>query len=1368
MKKILGLDLGVGSIGWALVNEAENNNETSSIIKLGVRVNPITVDEQKDFEKGSSITTNAKRTQQRGMRRNLQRYKLRRDNLIKYLKEHNLITDNAILCENGNRSTFETYRLRAKAASEMISLNEFARVLLMINKKRGYKSNRKAKSQKDGTAINSIDIAKELYDKEITPGQYVYSRLQMNQKYIPEFYRSDLQAEFDKIYYTQRRYYPHILTEELYSSIQKKSSKATYAIIKERCNIVSAENKGADKKLQAYRWRNNAINCQLEIEQVVYILCELNGIINNSSNLLGEIGDRSKELYFKQMTIGQMLMKRLDENPNASLSNIVYYRQDYLDEFETIWETQSKYHKELTAEHKKVIRDIIIFYQRNLKSQKGLISLCEFEQQEIEIEVDGVKKKKTIGRRVCPKSSPLFQEFKIWQILNNLVVSNILTGDVRHLEIEEKERLFKELNVKDKLKKSDVLKILFRNHKELDLNYKEIDGNRTSAAFIKACQQIITASGHEEYDFSKLNANEIYDIIGRIFSALGFSTDFLYFNSNAHCLEKEPMFRLWHLLYSYVGDSSKTGDESLIKKIQELCNIDTEYARIIANISLQDDYGSLSSKAISRILPHMKEGHEYSVAYTYAGYNHSKHSLTSDELSTKTYKDTLELLPKNSMRNPVVEKILNQMINVVNAINAKYGKPDEIRIELARELKSSSKEREKMTIAINEANRKHEAIKKLLREEFNIANPSRNDVIRYKLYEELKNNGYKTLYSNTYIPREELFSNKFDIEHIIPQARLFDDSFSNKTLEARDINIEKGKSTAYDYVANKYGAEKLQEYKTRIDKLCKADSISKTKRDKLLMQSKDIPEGFIERDLRNTQYIAKKAREILEELVAQVVPTTGKITDRLREEWGLINIMQELNWEKYRRQGLTHTIVNREGKEIHRIDDWSKRNDHRHHAMDALTVAFTKRGIIQYLNTLNAKSESTETANDVEFTKSRHNKRQFKLPFQDFRNEAKNHLEDILVSIKSKTKVVTRNTNKTKCKYGKYKTKIQLTPRDQLHKETIFGSIKRYITYSEKVGSSFTAEHIAMVANKKQREALLARLNMFNGDARKAFTGKNSLEKNPIYLNEEQTLTVPLQVKLVDTEEVYTIRKNIDKELSIEKVVDTKIKNILKKRLEAYGNDATKAFSNLEENPIWLNKEKGIKIKRVTIQEKFTNAIPIHEKHDHFGNIITGRNMEKQPCDYVNPKNNHHAAIYKDADGNYIDCVVTFYEATARAMQGLPIIDKEYNACEGWEFQFSMKQNEYFVFPNEETGFMPEEIDLTNPKNNKQISANLYRVQKLSKKDYCFRHHLETSVDDNKALKDITWKRITALSNLKGIVKVRINHIGEIIAVGEY
>ena len=76
MKRILGLDLGTNSIGWALVNEAETDEEVSSIIRLGVRVNPLTVDETQNFEKGKSITTNAERTLKRSMRRNLQRYKL--------------------------------------------------------------------------------------------------------------------------------------------------------------------------------------------------------------------------------------------------------------------------------------------------------------------------------------------------------------------------------------------------------------------------------------------------------------------------------------------------------------------------------------------------------------------------------------------------------------------------------------------------------------------------------------------------------------------------------------------------------------------------------------------------------------------------------------------------------------------------------------------------------------------------------------------------------------------------------------------------------------------------------------------------------------------------------------------------------------------------------------------------------------------------------------------------------------------------------------------------------------------------------------------------------------------------------------------
>ncbi len=230
MKKILGLDLGTTSIGWALVNEAENSDEKSSIIKLGVRVNPLTVDEQQNFEKGKSITTNADRTLKRSMRRNLQRYKLRREALIEILKKHSFIFDETILSENGTRTTFETFRLRSKAATEEISLEEFARVLLQINKKRGYKSSRKAKGTEEGQLIDGMEIAKKLYNDNLTPGQLCLQLLQSSKKYIPDFYRSDLQAEFDKIWDKQKEFYPEVLSHDFYIQIKEKGLKKTREI----------------------------------------------------------------------------------------------------------------------------------------------------------------------------------------------------------------------------------------------------------------------------------------------------------------------------------------------------------------------------------------------------------------------------------------------------------------------------------------------------------------------------------------------------------------------------------------------------------------------------------------------------------------------------------------------------------------------------------------------------------------------------------------------------------------------------------------------------------------------------------------------------------------------------------------------------------------------------------------------------------------------------------------------------------------------------------------------------------------------------------------------------------------------------------
>jgi len=1386
MKKILGLDIGTTSIGWAFVNEAETDEEKSRIIKLGVRIIPITTDEENDFQKGKAISINADRTLKRGARRNLDRYQLRRKALKKILRKNKLITDKTILSEQGKNTTFSVYRLRAKAAKEKISKEDFARVLLMLNKKRGYKSNRKTKNEDEGTAIDGMEVAKYITDKGLTPGQYVYELLRNEKKYIPDFYRSDLQSELDKIWEYQKQFYPKILTSKLKEEIKGKNKGATWKICEKPFDIKGITQKGTsrEKKIEKYKWRNLALKEKVDLEILTIILQELNTQINNSSGYLGAISDRSKELYFNKLTVGQYLYKQLENNPHTQLKNQVFYRQDYLDEFESIWEKQKQYYPELTEELKKEIRDVIIFYQRPLKSQKGLLGHCEFESWEEEF-IDnetGKKKKRIVGHRVIPKSSPLFQEFKIWQILNNIEIVSKETGEITRLSQETKELVFEKLSIVDKLKDTELLKLIVDKPKNYEVkNYKVIEGNRTNAELYKAYQKILELEGFE-YDFTKLDVNKINELLRTKFSELGISNDILKFDAELDNdnFDKQPSMQLWHLLYSFVEDNSKLGDKKLLEKLNQKFGFSKKQAKIIVNIPLQADYGSLSSRAIRKIIPHLKEGNTYDAACALAGYNHSA-SLTKEERDNKKLKDYLELLPKNSLRNPIVEKILNQMVNVINAIikDETLGKPNEIRIELSRDLKKSAEERRKTTEGINKATIEHDKIRKLLHSDFGISKVTRNDIIRYKLWKELESYGYKTIYTKTYIPKEKLFSKEFDIEHIIPQAKLFDDSFSNKTLAKRDINIEKGNETAYDYLKGKLSEEEFKQYLFSIEKMYKDKKISKSKYLKLKMKSADIPDGFIERDLRNSQYISKKAKQMLEEIVKKVNTTTGSITNRLRNDWQLKNVMKELNLAKYEKLGLVELIDGKNGQKEKKIIDWTKRNDHRHHAMDALTVAFTTYSHIQYLNYMNARhNEKHEYYHKVYGIEKKYlyrdnnHKLLFKppIPLNEFRNSAKEQLENILISFKAKNKVVTRNKNKIKIKgKDKFKTKIEFTPRGQLHKETIYGRINRYSTKHEKVGTKFNLEIIKSVANQKYREALLKRLEEFDGKPKKAFGGKNAPSKNPIYIDNEKILMVPEKVNLVWQENIYTIRKEVSPELKLDKVIDVGIKRILQKRLNEFGGDAKTAFSNLDENPIWLNKEKGISVKRVTISG-VSNIQAIHSKKNHNGNFILDEEGNRQQVDFVSTGNNHHVAIYRDENGNLQDEVVSFYEAVHRVNAGLPIINKNKN---GWEFLFTMKQNEYFVFPAED--FDPNEIDLLNPNNYKLISPHLFKVQKFSKvfygknaiRDYVFRHHLESQLIDKKELRDTSYKVAKSLNKINGIIKVRLNHLGKIVKVGE-
>ena len=1539
MKKILGLDLGTNSIGWALVNEAENDAEKSSITKLGVRIinydNFVSTETgkeskgpEKDFRSGKGISPNAGRTLKRSMRRNLQRYKLRRENLIEILRENKFISDETILSENGNFTTFETYRLRAKAATEEITLEQFARVLLMINKKRGYKSSRKAKGTEEGVLIDGMEIAKLLYNENLTPGQYSYQQLKNGKKQLSDFYRSDLQAEFEKVFNIQKSFYPTILTPELKEELKGKKRDAVWAIcakaFKEKgTELVGTKRQGttAEQKIENFLWRTKGLSEKLNLEQIVVVLQQINTQLNSSSGYLGAISDRSKELFFNQIkkadgssraqTVGEYQMDVLDKNPNASLRNMVFYRQDYLDEFNTIWEQQAEFHKELTAELKQEIRDVVIFYQRPLKSQKGLISFCEFESRKIEVEIDGKKKTKTIGSRVIPRSSPLFQEFKIWQKLNDIEVfpanekKKKYKPNASRLNPEQKELLFKELSVKEKMTKIQILSLL--DLQEFDMNFNLIDGNKTQSELIKSYNKIIERS-EKEISLKDFQGNNI-ESIAKVFNELGYKSDMLYFDSDVENLDDEPFYMLWHLLYSFEGDKTNTGNEALINKLMSEYNFDKAAASILAGVTFQYDYGSLSAKAIRKILPRMKQGEDYTTACAYVYGKHSKNSLTKEEIEQKVYKDKLETLPKNSLRNPVVEKILNQMVNVVNAIidDPQLGKPDEIRIELARELKKSADERILLSENVKGNTDDIERIKNLLKEDFPIfktAEPSRNDIIRYKLWEELAPNGHKPLYGSKENLQKEispsiLFTKNIQIEHIIPKARLFDDSFSNKTLIFSSDNTDKGVRTAIDYMNQDFNDD-LSDYIKRIisvfgtktikrvnklskkietktetfevifkeheknlrnnkkqkEKSAKWDSLSEEEKKKqkkpwdrmsdtekkleviekyysgklgkLAMSEKDLPEGFINRDLANTQYITKEAKKMLGDLVKYVVCTTGSITDRLREDWQLVDVMKEINFLKYEQLGLIENVehVDYETGEIRydkKIKDWTKRNDHRHHAMDALTVAFTKRQFIQYLNNLNARRLSEKqgisnaekeeqdnfaiTSEDIilntrdvlgiekkELYRDKRNKLRFipPIPIKEFRAETKRHLENTLISIKAKNKVVTQNINKAKNHITFEKilpngeTKIVKgqkcqTLRGQLHDQTIYGSNPwSRILLSSKI----TKIEIENISSSKLKEFIKEHIRQ-KGSITKAFSEEElkTLKYNGKALIEVE-INSPCYTQRIDIGKIFTDaqKTNSAKEKILANVLDLQVRKVLQNRLDEFNGDFKKAFSNLEANPI-LNKN-GKFIKRVIIQG-ISNAEALHDKRDKEGNVILDKNGKKQPVDFVQTGNNHHVAIYRDADGNLQEKVVSFFEAITRVNQGLPVIDKEFKRSDGWVFLFSMKQNEYFVFPkteihekvNEKTGeitcekisvFNPNEIDLLNPDNYFLISPNLFRVQKIGQKDYWFRHHLETKIEDNSKLSEITFKRKRNPKSIENIVKVRIDHIGQIVSVGEY
>ena len=1186
-KHVLGLDLGVGSIGWCLI-ALDAQGDPAEILGMGSRVVPLNnATDAADFSVGKAFTANQERTARRTMRRGFARYQLRRYRLRRELEKVGMLPDAALI----QLPLLELWELRERAATagERLTLPELGRVLCHINQKRGY---RHVKS--DAAAIVGDEGEK------------------------------------------------------------KKDSNSAY----------------------------------------------LAGIRANDEKLQDE-----------HKTVGQYFAEQLRqsqrESPTGGISyrikDQIFSRQRYIDEYDQIMAAQRVHYPDiLTDEFIRMLRDEVIFMQRPLKSCKHLVSLCEFEKQEKVMRVqqdDGkggrqlVERKVKFGPKVAPKSSPLFQLCRIYEAVNNIRLT-CPDGSPRDITPEERAKIVAHLQSSASLSFAALKKLLKEKALIADqLTSKSgLKGNSTRVALAAALQPY--PQYHHLLDMEletrmmtvQLTDEETGEVTEREVAVV---TD-----SYVH----EPLYRLWHILYSIeerdamrralitqLGMKEEDLDGGLLDQLYRLDFV-------------KPGYGNKSAKFICKLLPQLQQGLGYSEACAAVGYRHSN-SPTSEEITERTLLEKIPLLQRNELRQPLVEKILNQMINLVNALKAEYG-VDEVRVELARELKMSREERERMV----RNNKDREDHNKEVAEKIQKCGlfPTKSRIRKYRLWEEA---GRQCLYCGRSIDEKQcLNGDDMEVEHIIPKSVLYDDSYGNKTCACRRCNKEKGNRTALEYIRAK-GWE--AEYMERINDLLNEKKISYSKHQRLRWLKEDIPSDFLERQLRLTQYISRQAMAILQQGIRRVSASEGGVTARLRSLWGYDDILHTLNLDRYDSMGETER-VSREGEttEKLRIKDWSKRKDHRHHAIDALVVASTRQGYIQRLNRVSSESEREAMSGEIEMQKVT---KTDKLSLLERWLTQRPHLSvravsdkvaEILISYRPGRRVVTRGRNiyRKKTADGREVSCVQrgvLVPRGELMEASLYGRI---------------------ISQGRERIVKRYPLHDLKGEVvdprlRELITTYNQELKS----REKGAPIPPLCLDKDKRQEVRSVRCYVDK---------PSVSSAIPIRFDERGTAITFVQSGNNHHLAVYRTPQGVLEESIV---SFWDAVD--------------RARYGIPLVITHPR-------------EVMEQVLQRGDIPESVLKSLPPSD--------WMFVESLQQDEMVAI-----GLSDEELQSAiEAQDYRKLSEHLYRVQSLSSKYYVFRYHLETSVKDRKNTSGRIPKfhRVRNLPDYekRNVRKVRVDLLGRI------
>lgn len=1171
--KILGLDLGTNSIGWALIKK--NGADEGKIIDIGVRIFPMGV----NMEKGTKeVSKNKTRRDARQARRQNFRRKIRKRKLAKLFVTLNMFPDIDTVFSKltGKNQGNQSFRKKFKTVTQEVVLPVEMKSFFSIEP---YEA--RAKAYK-GQRLTLFELGRVFY------------------------------------HFAQRRGYKENLQDN-------------------------------DEK----------------------------GKIYDGKPKEGKTGiDETKQKVEEYGTLGNYLYH---ENPHKKrLRNRYTLRSMYEDEFNVIWEKQKQYYPQLLTEELRIKiggskrrgdkKDGILFFQRPLRSQKHLIGNCTFESSKPRI----------------PKSAIPFEQFRALQFVNSI------KDGAEQLSTDDREKAIDIFNSKARaFKFSDIRKKLSNPEGNYNFgNQDKLSGSPTIANF----QKIFGAK-----NWKNLSLKEQEDI--------------------------------WHI--KLTADDPKWLEQYAAKKWE----LNEKSIDRFKSFKLNDDYAKLSRKAIMNILPYLKRGHLYDEAVLLGGlrgaFGSWKWDQMDDEIKRKIETDVIETAindkaegkaidrikklleqkynlpqkrlpnlyhhsverevkiksrlsePKN-VRNPIVQQALYEVRTIVNAIIDEYGRPNEIRVELGRDLKSSKKHREQMRDRQQEREEENNEIKKRL-DEYGKKHTRRN-INKVKLW----NESDKTCpYTGEQIGFSDLFNEGYvQIEHIIPYSISLNNSLQNKTLCLADKNREKGNQTPFQAFGENGEWETI---KGRAYKLFKGNY---PKYRRFISKKNPDADDFIERQLNDTRYISKLAKNYLKNICDNVTVTPGRTTSLLRHFLGMDSILGDTYETDDVEDGEYLAAVNAEN-EIMELIPWNKnklkadkkklktkgsfiqgyvkddtfypfkqRDDHRHHAVDALTVACTKRA---YLNQIARLSGQGWTHRHIKQQK------QIDSPWQGFRTDAEKVIDSILVSHKQTDRVLTNVTKRLYDYKGNPKTDKNgnilfakgKAARGRLHRETVYGKHLskdgiKYYHHRKPIDFLKNHKHLAKVVSPRVRRAVEKRLLEL---------GLNTNE------NREWKLT------------------DLPKE----------------KRNSVFFEMQEKDGKQIKIPKIHLSNKNGgsIPVKKVRVKETISRAERLKEGINQF----------------VDPYDNHHLLVYRNEENSLDFEPITFWETVELKKQKQSILQLPFD---GREIISIVQENDMFLL-----GLTDEEF--RDHRNDPHYLKNyLYRVQKISISGYkiVFRHHLASTIND--------------------------------------